>query len=844
MGLSAVHFFVSGMRHDFSAQVSRLMSRVLEAERLAAACQGDVQVLAQEFFRLESALSDKTSQVDKYQNGFERRETAFQDLQRCLSEREDEVRALQARLSQEVISMASLKQQLAVQAVHHRMALDSTAEAECALRKSLASLANDLEKECGEINCFRAELNVVMEEHEQQIVALRSEHAAQMATEIRLVRDQVHAQHDEVHAQRHLEMHDILEKHASEMSAAAAHHRKQTAELEERLEAERASHAERVQVMTEQHAAELSTADKRHAEQIDAVTRQHDDELKAMTAQTCRGIRTILASLEGFEADLAGARTAAALRLQDEVAIGEFLDAGNAISDELEATLMDVQTHARRVKEEEAVCTQTRLVAHGEPDQTQRLMARNLQHELDEAAELLQAACATEDRLHAELQACRQAQAASLAREDAMRIDLKEALSKLAQHTDRKTDLPAPQDPAGVPGETEAELCLSALQEEDSELETLHKNLRASLHLPPPSELDCQDAALIAELKEMTGLREKVTAQQARILSLEDQLRVRSAAPSLLAPSPSSGGADCVSSECEHQEVLEEARAELLRVCSSLQGDNGLDWSQEGCSDDMFDMIDLVQQALRLKALQVEYLTESLINSPSSGEVGTLMAKNAALMAQLSAALRRIRDSEAHGTRHGSPRKRGAGAGEDSSMLDQGSAEAEMREQVGEMALLMAAKEQQIEALHVKILAQAELLQGVDEGRHATAQRLESWLLEILSSNGRHSWAGEALDDPSHDAGHAQFGNGIDARMPPEVRGAVAEVLKEREALLSRVRSRDDTIAGLESEVRSCESRIQTLKDASIEALEQRDATIEALRAALSDAPRPVGSHL
>ena len=96
-------------------------------------------------------------------------------------------------------------------------------------------------------------------------------------------------------------------------------------------------------------------------------------------------------------------------------------------------------------------------------------------------------------------------------------------------------------------------------------------------------------------------------------------------------------------------------------------------------------------------------------------------------------------------------------------MLDQGSAEAEMREQVGEMALLMAAKEQQIEALHVKILAQAELLQGVDEGRHATAQRLESWLLEILSSNGRHSWAGEALDDPSHDAGHAQFGNGIDA---------------------------------------------------------------------------------
>ncbi|MGB1599361.1 MAG: hypothetical protein ACPIOQ_41820 [Promethearchaeia archaeon] len=213
-------------------------------------------------------------------------------------------------------------------------------------------------------------------------------------------------------------------------------------------------------------------------------------------------------------------------------------------------------------------------------------------------------------------------------------------------------------------------------------------------------------------------------------------------------------------------------------------------------------------------------------------------------MAQLSAALQRIRDSEAHGTRHGSPRKRSAGAGEDSSMLDQSSAEAEMREQVGEMALLMAAKEQQIEALHVKILAQAELLQGVDEGRHATAQRLESWLLEILSSNGRHSWAGEALDDPSHDAGHAQFGNGIDARMPLEVRGAVAEVLKEREALLSRVRSRDDTIAGLESEVRSCESRIQTLKDASIEALEQRDATIEALRAALSDAPRPVDSHL
>ena len=110
-----------GMRHEFSSQVSRLMSRVLEAERLAAACQGDVQLLAQELLRLESDLSDKTSQLDKYQNGFERRETAFQDLQRCLSEREDEVRALQARLSQEDVSMANLKQQVEVQAVHHRI---------------------------------------------------------------------------------------------------------------------------------------------------------------------------------------------------------------------------------------------------------------------------------------------------------------------------------------------------------------------------------------------------------------------------------------------------------------------------------------------------------------------------------------------------------------------------------------------------------------------------------------------------------------------------------------------------------------------------------------------------
>jgi hypothetical protein len=55
---------------------------------------------------------------------------------------------------------------------------------------------------------------------------------------------------------------------------------------------------------------------------------------------------------------------------------------------------------------------------------------------------------------------------------------------------------------------------------------------------------------------------------------------------------------------------LSQARGELLRLCSTLlQGQDGLSWTDEDGSDHLLDMLQVVERALRLKHLQVEYLT-------------------------------------------------------------------------------------------------------------------------------------------------------------------------------------------------------------------------------------------
>ena len=393
-------------------------------------------------------------------------------------------------------------------------------------------------------------------------------------------------------------------------------------------------------------------------------------------------------------------------------------------------------------------------------------------------------------------------------------------------------------------------------------------------------------------LTKLTSLQEKVAAQHMRILELEDELdRARlpeslhrlqthaDAVAPLLAngrqhvrgdlQSPTASAHHfgppvrlCALRACEPEDVLEDVRADLMHLCASVCTQDGLDWDEETGSDDVFDMLQVVQRALRQKHLQVEFLTESLVNAPSTGEVGTLTAQKAMLTAQLAVALDRLKQAERQ--------LPSAAAEAESAVADKAGCSAqpvahelpdaercaeEVQGRVDEMAQLLAAKEEEVGMLQMKVMAQEQVVQVITEHQHATAQRLHAWLLKIGSSSpassagkpgshgGRCSPGGEGQEGCMGNGGkgvalRSAGGNGLERGMfhvlsDVQMRESVGTVLLEREALLTSSRAKDDKIAALEQEHTALEATMLGLQEASREALAQRDATINALQTAL-----------
>ena len=395
----------------------------------------------------------------------------------------------------------------------------------------------------------------------------------------------------------------------------------------------------------------------------------------------------------------------------------------------------------------------------------------------------------------------------------------------------------------------------------------------------------------------LTSLQEKVAAQHMRILQLEDEVdRARSAEPShgleaharaaapLLPNGTQHAGGDvqgpaasdlharpphllCSAGACEHEDVLEDVRAELLDLCASLDTQDGLEWDEETGSDDVFDMLQVVQRALRQKHLQVEYLTESLVNAPSTGEVGTLTAQKAMLTAQLAAALDRLGQADRQLPFEGPAAAEGRRAMTDKhtcsghpialELPDAKLHAAEVQGRVDEMAQLLAAKEKEVGMLQMKVMAQAQVVQVMTEHQHSTAQRLHAWLLKIGTAS--HSSAGEPGPQSGHrspglvarDEGMGSEGNGTASRRDSgenghaggvltdaQVRESVGTVLRERETLLTSARAKDDKIAALKLEHKALEAKMLGVQTAHLEALAQRDATIRALQFALAGVGR------
>jgi hypothetical protein len=308
--------------------------------------------------------------------------------------------------------------------------------------------------------------------------------------------------------------------------------------------------------------------------------------------------------------------------------------------------------------------------------------------------------------------------------------------------------------------------------------------------------------------------------------------------------------------------VLEDVRADLMHLCASLCTQDGFDWDEETGSDDVFDMLQVVQRALRQKHLQVKFLTESLVNAPSTGEVGTLTAQKAMLTAQLAVALDRLKQAErrlpsaaAEGERALTDKARCAAHTVAHELPDAERCAEDVQGRVDEMALLLAAKETEVGMLQMKVMAQEQVVQVMTEHQHATAQRVHAWLLKIGSSSpassagkhgshgGRCSPGGEGQEGCMGHGGkdvalRSAGGNGLErgtiqVLSDVLVRESVGTVLLEREALLTSSRAKDDKIAALEQEHKALYSTMLSLQEASREALAQRDATINALQSAL-----------
>ena len=664
--------------------------------------------------------------------------------------------------------------------------------------------------------------------------------------------------------------------------------------------------------------------------------RQSSTQLLECNATTCAGVIDMLGALHDTQVELSEILEWATLALEDEAECRLAFELGKGVCDEVEATLDSLQDSVRRVKcearlrketaqlledEEDTTATQLTELHQRVPEleeQLQRTLAEQsqarasfdsqiskLEDELEEAAELLQATCTTEDRLRAELAGAKQHLQAARARGDVLQTDLNKAMATLKSIDDEQdardnvaicsnnTIMPLQSTVAQInhvdnADGSETRTIIQADAVDPSSIRIRLSDMRVetdtvddvgsmtNTHIKDAAlQLPCNTQSVdvsVRETKDMTSLQQKVVVQHVRILELEDHIhQMRVQHPS--SPARVSNGSvthaaprrqdvyidiacqdtslsfhdvegrdshPCAGEEeCEHEEVLEEARAELVRICASQQGQDGLGWDEDDGSDEVLDLLQVLQRALRLKHLQVEFLTESLVNSPSSGEVGTLTAKNAIITAQLAAALDRLSRFEQTFGSSPSRADRGRDLKTDdsirrSSTQAQDTRRCEMVVQcrVGEMAELLATKENEVEALQMKLMTQSELLQVMSEDKQSTAQRLQKWLFKI-ANNGGAEWEQWGMHH-RHGVVDAedQAGNRVDI----QVRDAVGIVLLEREALLRNVNDKNDKVVAMERQHMSLQSRLTALKEASIEALEHRDATIHALRSTLRDA--------
>ena len=548
-------------------------------------------------------------------------------------------------------------------------------------------------------------------------------------------------------------------------------------------------------------------------------------DFKEHRAEVLASVTCMMTALQGLDTDLVDALQFSTSALEDDAECRLYFEQGKSMCDEVEATLDSLQDSVRRVKDEARLRKETvrLLQATGTPNGSTGAREDDVLRDRVE-------------ELEAHLQLAWEQQSKAKEAYDSQIAKLEEELAEAALLL--QATLAGPTDESRCSGAAE-----TVLQE----------------HAAGP---ECEDSASLRQLEEMTGLHEKVAAQHARILELEEAA-VKAPPPQPLATSEASGagkqqasasgmpdlnscqaktgmpersrqggsaGLDgCDRDECEHEEELAEVRDELLRLCTSLQRQDDLSWDDDDSSGDIFDMLVVVERALRLKQLQVEFLTESVVNSPSSGALGTLTAQNAILTAQLAAALDRMADSE-HMMAAPVLAKMSRKLDGDFEALSAARQNDEaVRGQLGEMAQLLAAKEKEVHALQLKLMEQGEALIIMNEGMQDNALSVHDWLVSV---EGGQITPASAGIEPNGLALVQSNANGELAWTCDErLRNAVKGLLVEREALIQSGVSKDESLATLQRQLTSSEARIHALKEASIEALEQRDATIDALRA-------------
>ena len=307
-------------------------------------------------------------------------------------------------------------------------------------------------------------------------------------------------------------------------------------------------------------------------------------------AEVCACVTAMITALQGTQVELTNALEFTTQALQDDAECRLFFELGKSMCDEVEATLDNLQISVRRVKDEARLRSETAQLLQAPDDSphtdTSQDTWRNKVEELEAHLQL-----AWEQQSKA-----KEAYDMQIAR---LEDELAEAAVLLQATITGPADDSCGADRGGV-GSPREQAAGPGYRHEQSREEAAHETAE---------QPDAARGAL-AHLEEITSLHEKLATQHARILELEERaLKARTAPPSgaeagappsaavelgeaqaLNGARAGSAGArageevsfnQCCDGQCEHEEELTEVRDELVRLCASLQGHDGLGWDEE-----------------------------------------------------------------------------------------------------------------------------------------------------------------------------------------------------------------------------------------------------------------------